>query len=415
MITFAKTLRFLSPVRTTALGAGLLLALAASGCSSTSTDENEPANHGDPQESSEQSNGGGGNGGNGGGEAGHNAEDFTDPIGCPGRSTLIPACSYVTTAEANLAAGYTPIAPNEDFAKTGRTIFDLFQPTDECKSEIKKHFAFDAGWDKDPHALDYAVTALHTLFFHPLMVPADHAFIWPASPLKMEEGMFDYFGAMPIPEGHDYVLPRNYVNESLMTQFRSNVTSIRYLADIVKGSEIVHMQTYASQVEVNAYWLIRAEGVVKDDPTALSRIKYTLAGTFFHEMQHADGYVSHEGCSTKIFGSQASCNDTLAQSAFGRQAQLGQAMTLGALYTRLPNSFERMTSDATIRHVYRENCLASTERVNDLASWVRDHDLQRDACNKTTVIDAAFAARKQPPAGAMGPTGEEAGPEWYCQ
>lgn len=361
-----------------------------------------PGEDGDPNDP--------GNGGGGGDE-----EASKPYLGCPQMKTLVPACNYLTTREKNLAAGFTPVTADEDIKTSGRTIFELYQPTEECKGLLEEYFHFDAAWKKpeNARARNAALAGLHTLFFHPMMMPADKTMIWKGSPHVFGEGPMASYGVTKAPAEGEYVLRYDHVNTGLLQQFRGEVTKIVFNDYIAPDGQYgeVKMEEWGGQIDVNASWLTVPPYKLNDDLDFV-RFKYDVASTFFHEFRHAAGFAQHTSCSTP-FGSEGQCDDGISHTSYGEQAQIFNALVLGAAYSRAPNDYDPLASKGHILRNHRVNCERATEKVNDIGKWVKTNDPTRAACGGEDV-SLILRSRTPAPAGASLPPSEDGGGEWEC-
>lgn len=328
-------------------------------------------------------------------------------LGCPGNVILHASCNYVTTREQNLAAGFTPVQPGEDLSQ--RTIFDLYQPTDACKKDLAEWFHLDdATWKKPENkkARDAALSGLHTLFFHPALLPADGSFYWKGGTQKVESTAMGQYGLPNVPADELFVMKRNMSNNPLMESFYARIGKIT-LAPSLEGA--APMKTVAGVVDVSAAWLTAVED--PNDSLDFVRRKYAVASTFFAEMEQANGLPEHTTCA-KHFGAETSCDAALLATSYGRQAQLELAFSLGIAYARAPNDNAMLASEAHYKKNWTSSCERATEKVNALGAWVKANDPTRVACSAAAASEPLVARRAN--GSTVPPVNEDAGEDYAC-
>lgn len=314
-------------------------------------------------------------------------------ISCIDKMSLANACNYKIVYEQNLAAGYTPIAPNEDFAATQRTIFEPFQPTEACKAQLETLVTFGPTWnltysyfhdmaqelfpdepevwteyatgwlEKRKRAKHNFLSAMHALFFHPVLATQDQKLI--LGFFQNVEGWTEQYGIRTLPPAGSFVLDETYINEKILDRFVSEVTSI------LLDDESYKMATYGSTIFVSEDF---AAGPYKDNTFYASEsnvglLKYPIARTLFHEFMHATG-ISNDHAICPVPGDEDNECDQEIDSAYGLGSAFEHALHLGALYSRLPGQSAYLVPDIDLLHMYKANCTAFVDNVVAVNDWV---------------------------------------------
>ena len=313
--------------------------------------------------------------------------------------TLVARCNYLDTYAANMK-DHTPAGD-----------IDPYHPTESCRTSLAYHIDLSTAWNgKDKaEAKEAILTAVHTMFFHPLLIPADFTFMTNKVPDKFGEGQMRSIDAKDIPANYDNILSRKTFNEGLYIRF---VGGIKHLEP---ASFSAHMKTSnGGLVEVDESYARTANHAKNISGAA---IKYLVARSLYHELRHTEGKIGHTSCS-KIYENEDECDDDLVGSGYGDASQFGQALNLGALYTRRPGVYASVYPEPALYHVFYSTCRYAITKVNDFAINLSGAIRSGDPCLSDGTIWQGMAQMQVKPAagGPLTPPGTLAVPDaaWTC-
>jgi hypothetical protein len=282
-------------------------------------------------------------------------------MSCADREKVVQACNLVTTREVNLESGASA----------------LYDPTPACQDALLSTFAFDSTWKTDSakEAREQMLRGLHALLFFPMLHPKDLTFIFEGSPeIFTSEWTIDY-GSREIPASHEFVVTRTHVNEGALDWVYGELTSIT-LDGKLDGT--THMETVpqSGALSVSKLWLKNPATYARSG-TSWMASRYIVARSILHEMRHAAGAFTHEGCDN-YFGNEKQCDEVLMASSYGVGAQTGQALVLGAMYARVDGDPEGkpIESPTVIKSLFLDNCEHALTKVNSVGKWVKENGAQ---------------------------------------
>ncbi len=297
-------------------------------------------------------------------------------MSCEDREALIAACNLYDTRLVNIAANRP----------------DVFAPTPQCEAQLLAKLPFDASWQGEDEKIALArsrmLAGVHALLFYPLLVPKDRTLIWPAGGDPEAPAFTAQFyighGVQDLPDDRDLVVTAKYVNEKILDLVYGEVTAIS-LVETGEG-EGTHMQTtdVGGHVEVVRSWVSGKTGSLYNRDAVAPLI---IARSFLHEARHAKSTVKHDACD-QHYGFEVECDDNLGDTAYGLGGEVGQALVLGAMYSRVADDAEAkmIVPEGVLGSFYVDNCDHLVSKVNDVGEWVRKNDAY-GACASSFVAE----------------------------